>query len=341
MGKKAPRPDPLRSRATRVEKHRRPEKKFPAWYYRVVTLDVIEGYRLVYPEDFDEDLSELDEKEKDEASERECDCGNSECDCDEDTESERSYDGSEAEYYYELKDEREERKRELLEDRKIFEEAKAEMMEYEKAREDEVNAAYKSFEGRKLAKKDRKIPQDSILNQAFDLFSSDHVDRFFLDLDSHHANKSVHFYRDEDEVQDVSSNDGKQVGRQEKLIHGDVRFDSDTGCQFGPFPLPTHARRKTVRVKSHDGKYDLWFKFIGNGYLKLSVSRDLVFEHGLVSSPTAPEMFDFVGIWKDWENEMKEMAAKQERVAKNAPPSPRESWFETNHPMGSWDQGGW
>jgi hypothetical protein len=47
----------------------------------------------------------------------------------------------------------------------------------------------------------------------------------------------------------------------------------------------------------------------------------------------APEVFEFVGIWRDWEIEK---AEQQERMTNaRRSPSPRESWFEMNHPMGS------
>ena len=112
MGRKVPQPDPLRSRVSRVERDHRPNNKFPAWYYRVATPAVISGEREIYPEDFDKDLSELEEKEV-ETSESDCDS--------EDEGSEKSFEGSDAEHYYELKDERQERKRELLEERKSME----------------------------------------------------------------------------------------------------------------------------------------------------------------------------------------------------------------------------
>ena len=87
--------------------------------------------------------------------------------------------------------------------------------------------------------------------------------------------------------------------------------------------------------------YELSFKFIGNGYLKLRVSREMVFMNRYCAGPpappaAAPEMFEFVGIRRDWE---KEKAEQQERMTKaRRSPSPRESWFEMNHPMGSWHQ---
>jgi hypothetical protein len=121
-----PRPDPIRSTASRVEKQRAPQKprdEFPAWFYRVAGIEWNEN-RDYRPTDYDEDLSELEEADEP-SSEQDsvCECDYSGCEEERhledeedswDNKSERSRQGSVADYYYELKDEREERKRELL-----------------------------------------------------------------------------------------------------------------------------------------------------------------------------------------------------------------------------------
>ncbi|OJD24295.1 hypothetical protein ACJ73_04341 [Blastomyces percursus] len=85
-----------------------PSQRLPAWYRRLHALTIKED-RDVTPEDFDEDLSSVSRFSID-----------SEADVDEedeidrvDTLSNRSYNGSGADYYYELKAERKERKLEL------------------------------------------------------------------------------------------------------------------------------------------------------------------------------------------------------------------------------------
>jgi hypothetical protein len=79
--------------------------------------------------EFDEDLSELEES--DESGKKGCDCDGDASECeydleDEDKMSEKSYDGSDADNYYELKETRKERKRELLEQRERHKEEKKE-----------------------------------------------------------------------------------------------------------------------------------------------------------------------------------------------------------------------
>jgi hypothetical protein len=215
-------------------------------------------------------------------------------------------------------------------------------MASEKAREDEVQAAYASFKkARRRARKDgRTIPIDSIVNQGFILYSSDYVDRegFYDEL---YNTKRVDFYHLDRSIQVLRKN-GKQVGGEEKpeYVYGDMYLDSSANSSFGPFRLPTYARRKDVKIKSCDGKYDLLFKFFKNGHLKLSVSRDFIFNSGGTESSSVA-MVNFVVILRDLEKEKKEMAAEKERITKNRPASPRESWFEMNHPMGLWNQMGW
>ena len=324
-------------RPWRVEKNRRPQKAhrpLPAWYYRVASLEYTRGSDP-NPEDFDEDLSELEES--DELDEKKCECGGDaserECDlADEHKESERSYNGSDADIYYELKETRKERKRELLEK---HEEKKA-RIEYAKEKEVEVNAAYKSFKkARRRAKEDKTILLNSIAGQTFKLFSSDYAE--FWNPHLLDGTKYVEFYHLDDQGGfDFSQSAGKQVGTEARPVNGHIYFNARTGCNFGPFPLPTRARRKDVDIKG-DGKYDLSFNFFRNEYLKLRVPRDLL-KDVLVSPSTAPQIFEFVGILRDYENERKDMAEAREKATKNcppSPPSPRESYFEMNHFMGS------
>lgn len=333
------------SQPWRIEKNRRIQnarRPLPAWYYRVASLEYTRG-RDPYPEDFDEDLSELEESDDSDEKECECDGDASECECDledEDKESERSYDGSDADNYYELKETRKERKRELLEQRERHEEEKKARIEYAKEKEEEVNAAYESFRKarRRAKKKNKTIPLDSIAGRTFKLFSSDYAE--FWNPHLLDGTKYVEFYHLDDQGGfDFSRNAGKGVGTEKRPVDGHVYFDAENGCSFGPLPLPTRARRKNVKIKG-DGKYDLSFNFFANGYLKLRVPRDLL-KDALVSPSTAPQIFEFVGILRDYEKERKEIAEAREKTAKNRPPSPRESYFEMNHFMGSWAQSKW
>ncbi|KAK3942586.1 hypothetical protein QBC46DRAFT_379489 [Diplogelasinospora grovesii] len=231
---------------------------------------------------------------------------------DEDDESERLYDGFNADYYYELKEERKERKQEKLRERK----EKERVREIKRIKEKEVRAAYRSLN---KAEKERKIAP------SFKLFCSDYIDHFYSDL---YTTKRVNFYY-LNNANNPRLNKQKLNGKA-NMLYSDVYLDCDANCNFGPFRPPKRVSRKAFKVKSCDDKYELSFKFIGNGYLKLRISREMVFMNPYSASPRAPlpaalEMFEFI-------TERREKIAKARRS-----PSPRETWFKINHPMGSWN----
>jgi hypothetical protein len=308
MTRPAPRSDPLRSRASRVDKRRRPKKGLPDWYYRFNHIQTDDDGEP-HPEDFDEDISELEEEERDkEPAECECDGDESECHCDfededsVDEESERSYDGPDADFYYELKYMREERKRQLLK----HEKDKEQMRESERPKIDEARAAYESF------KTGNNMPMKSIADHYFELFSLDHVDRFYTEV---YRMKRADFYYSDEDGQPGDECMRKHGGENgEKPLFGQVYLDGAASCSFGPFRLPTGTSHE-LKVKSDDNKYDLWFEFVGNGneYLKLRISSALVFKNPLGSSSGAPEMFEFFGVLRDLEKERKE---RQESIAR-------------------------
>lgn len=381
MGKSTKRDDPLRAwrSASRVEKSRANSQaqkhpgRLPAWFYRVcgVRFDARKGdYRDGNAHDFDEDLSELEEdseqgdnadkqfrEERGETVEMDdCECGgeDSECDCqseydsDDDNDSERSFQGSEADYYYELKEEREERKLEKLEDRK----EKARLIEFDKTKEEEVRAAYKSLQKAEKKHKTIPIPIESLAEQGFHLYCSDHVSHAYFPEFAHRTLELYHLDESEGSLNPHLSKEEKQKlgGKTEGFLTGELYLNTDANCSFGPFLAPKRASGKTIKTKSGDGKYELSFKFMGNGYLELKLSREMVFSRPYDSKPppaTAPEVFKFVGIWRDKKKEVAQLkkadAELKEAMAKMRPRSrsPRETWFEMNHPMGAWRQGWW
>jgi hypothetical protein len=222
--KVAPQSDPLRPHVTRVEKpwRQRPTRPdFPAWYRRICGTT---WHRDTRPEDYDEDLSELEpQKEEDECqydneNEEECDCY-----VEDDVESERTYDsgGTDVEEYYMMKDERNDRKRELQQRRKKKDVEKEHQIQLQKAKEEEVHAAWGEFKKtrRRGLKVDwnHTIPLPSIVYQRFKLFSADHADRLYSKLCApYFPSKEVHFFymcKDEDRG---------RLGR----LYGEVHFDT-------------------------------------------------------------------------------------------------------------------
>jgi hypothetical protein len=143
-----------------------------------------------------------------------------------------------------MKDERNDRKRELQQRRRRKDVEKEHQIQLQKAKE-EVHAAWGEFKKtrRRGLKADwnHTIPLPSIVNQRFKLFSADHADRLYSTLCApYFPSKEVHFFymcKDEDRG---------RLGR----LYGEVHFDTCGDCHFGPFRLPTCARRRTVKPRT-------------------------------------------------------------------------------------------
>ncbi|KAF4338932.1 hypothetical protein FBEOM_7108 [Fusarium beomiforme] len=127
-------------------------RRLPSWYCHLVAL-TIKKDRDLYPTDFDGDLPDLGEGStitdgaafehagcecNSDCSDRDCE---SEWDSTEDRLSKRSYDVSDADYYYELEFAREERKREVRDNREHDRKVRAERRNLKSSKEDEVQKA--------------------------------------------------------------------------------------------------------------------------------------------------------------------------------------------------------
>ncbi|KAH8665398.1 hypothetical protein BGZ61DRAFT_593110 [Ilyonectria robusta] len=311
--------DPLRARTSRIKKHtgqQKQKRNYPAWYIRLLRL-TITGDRDVEEYDFDEDISELEEDPDDgPAEERFCDCDGEEdpeCVCQiEDRESERSHDDSGAE-----------KKKE-----------KAELREYDRTKQDEVRAAYQSLKDKRLVP--QQNPVESLATGWFDLFSTDLIDFCYITAASTKRRFDIGYPIQED---------GKIASERPKdwdgIIYCSIYIQDDELCEF-EFPAPKYASLEPITLRSHYGGHKVSVIFIGNGYMKITLSRKSVFmaSHRPVS-PGAQEFFEFFGIIRDEEKARAEGLAAEEKRAREQPPSPRETFFEMYHPMGSWNQSRW
>ncbi|PON20048.1 hypothetical protein TGAM01_v211092 [Trichoderma gamsii] len=316
-----------------------PGQKLPAWYCRLVAL-TIEKKRDVRPEDFDEDLSDIDATPKyngvgNNPSELNCDCDgeDTECDCqssnDSEHSSERSYNGSDADYYYELKHEREERKQQLRDMEVEEKEEKERLRESESVKEEEVQAAYKSLQQAEI-RGSLLCPLDSIASKTFRLYSLDYFDYRYDPV--YYPSKYVEFYYIEE---GDSTCTYKQPPTEETKIQGHLYLNVDCGCDFALFSPPKQAGLKKYSLKDVDGNFAPIFQFISNDHLIVTVSRDLVFMDVPVP-PLAPDMFTFHGVRYDYKEEKRR---RDEERKPQRSPSPRETWFEMSHPMGTWNIG--
>ncbi|KAK2757065.1 hypothetical protein FQN54_005034 [Arachnomyces sp. PD_36] len=315
------------------------KQELPAWYYRIVALTMKED-RDVDPEDFDEDLSSIssvsvDSETDDDDEDSDSGSGSDSGDEDEDSEdavSNESYNGSDADYYYELKEYRKERKLELHRTRKLDEQEKNSHRTFEQEKQKEVQEFYDSL---KNAKKRRKTSLESI-DGRFSLYSADHVDHFFH-LGTY-GSKWVEFYP---EMRNPSDSEPPQSIRQDPRMTGFVDFALDAGCQLEPFSAPKYAGLEEFRLIDTDRKHELVFQILNNDYVKLKVPREVFFENGDPPANT-PEVFEFWGIRDDWKKEMEAMEREiAERKRKRSPPSPKDNWFNNHHPMGYYNQSHW
>ncbi|KAK5994451.1 hypothetical protein PT974_04925 [Cladobotryum mycophilum] len=272
-------------------------RELPAWYCRLVILTMGED-REIEPWDFDEDISELGEGEGDSDPDGlsvACECDSEdECECDflddeEEKQSERSYAGSDAGYYYELKDQRTVRKMELRDEKQRVQKERNSVREFESRKEQEVYAAYEAM--LEAQKTGDPPPLGSIAGKTFYLYSVDHVDYCYEDFLN--PSKYVEFCYISPDGEFCDPPDG------EAKIHGHVYMNAGSGCDFIPFRPPNRAGRQKTRLKARGSEFETVFQFISDKYLIMTVAADSEVIVKDICKPEAavvPDAFTFVGI---------------------------------------------
>ncbi|KAL0941985.1 uncharacterized protein CTRU02_204748 [Colletotrichum truncatum] len=297
-------------------------KELSAWFRRVSALAKVSWDEEVRTFCFDEDMSDIespkparhDEKCKPSGEDRDSE-GQPEDEEDmsdfDDDMSEESYDGPEAEWYYYLKELREERKDNLREMARKKQAAR----EYESGKEEEVRAAYEAL--RKAKREGKKPHLEPLDGKTFRLYSTDHVEHFW---DTIYAPKHVNFHHVDEDFLDASHLSGPPWPWEQEAVYtngkrtvqGQIYLDSGTGCEFPEFRSPSRPSRRKRVMESHDGKHKIVFKFISNEYLTVKLSRDLVFEdHHEPVPESAPKFFKFSGILLNWKKERVERLHRQ------------------------------
>ena len=296
----------------KLKRHLRPKKhsreELPGWFHRL--LPKHEAYfdednwdkpSSVGESDFDEDLSSLEEDdigievELDDAGQEEAEKQGYVCSEDE------SYDGSDAEAYYELKEKRDDYKQ-------TKKEAKNDH-ESEIRYEEEMEIAVRDALRRAGQKRQKGQPLDikSMGRHGFDLFCCDHVKQFYGDL---YSSKSVSFYNSK-RWSAESEFMGDSRTKRMRIVHRSWYGVGDL-CRGGEFvfeiPNPREVSSLTpVMARTIEGHHELSVTFISDAYVILRIPRAVVF--GLASDldykpffppnrHEAPEVFDFYGIAK-------------------------------------------
>lgn len=105
-----------------------------------------------------------------------------------------------------------------------------------------------------------------------------------------------------------------------RIMRGLVYLNAEAGYKFGPFHPRKTASREVITMSSDEGD-ELSLEFIGNGFLRLTLSREMVFTRMWYSKdphpppsppPDAPEVFGFIGILRDHEKEEAERKARMQ-----------------------------
>ncbi|KAJ5364930.1 uncharacterized protein N7496_010643 [Penicillium cataractarum] len=322
------------------------ENPYPPWFFRVLGPCVLSD-RSPSGYEFDEDLSDLasertageeeqptkkrrkledSDKESDEDEDKEDD--EEEDDDKDDSTSERSHADSLADVYYEFKEIREERKRELERERQdiLF------MIQSESEIESQVNQAYRSFID--APKEDKLTSMLSLHATTYIIHCRDQPKYFYNGLGPGY----VEFYH-----LSVEDNFGSNPPPDfdPKRMHGHIYINASNGVQFEPFDPPEEFSGSDFIISPvPSGPHDVRIKFFSRDCIKMSLPKELTFENKEPPAD-APDLFEYVGVRRDWEKWKAERKRMWEEAEKNRPPSPRDSWFERTHPVGYWNQGQW
>jgi hypothetical protein len=204
-----------------------------------------------------------------------------------------------------------------------------------KRKEEEAQKVYDSLKPAKEGKGKGKGKDKKKSLACFEPTASMHFDLYSTHYVTHYPDMSffpplyIEFYY------------SAEIGRpdSEGQLEGHIYIDHGTNCAFKPFFPPKYASLDEHVLKSSDGRYRLTIQFIGDDYLKLKLPRELIPDNKSVSKHSMPNRFEFVSIQRDFEKQREERRkAQAKRKRSPSPASPRESWFEMNHPMGWWNQ---
>lgn len=252
-------------KATRLDYAKRRNR--PEWFHRLCRGRYFN--RDPEPEDFDEDLSDLNSE--DEKDPRDCDCdqegdmfmmsGHYCGDLDD------SGSGSDGEHYISLYELRKDAKKDLIEIQKL----RLSYFDEEKQEIENILAGAEAFKiAYDLAEKEgKKLPLKSIKGQEFDLFNMDYTDKvskWWPHSPQDWTAKRIHFVVHDPEEKDV--------------VHPAIYFE-DSLCRCIPIPIPTHASPEgngEIKLQAKDARYTIWLRFLGDGLVSIRAPRDLVFE---------------------------------------------------------------
>ncbi|EKJ79107.1 hypothetical protein FPSE_00708 [Fusarium pseudograminearum CS3096] len=297
----------------------------PSWYLRVLMLER-RGYEDCESDDdisdeetkFDEDLSDLgDEDWNDGDVTYECECDESEeCSCghqwltSEEKQRREKYTGSDAEYFYELKAERSQRKHEVEEQRQFLQSEKDAALKVDHHMEKKVQKAYAKLQNAKAEGDSRPIEFDTASGMHFDLYSSEFTQIWW---DPYHPTRYIELW----EMSNIEHTLGVPTGPggiepvqpqekeknedsldEEDWMRGHIYFNSDTGCDLVSFEAPKYIGLEEHTIRTNKGDLEVKIRFISNDYLIVTIPSSIALDSAAELDPDVkiPETFVFYAI---------------------------------------------
>ncbi|UPK97822.1 hypothetical protein LCI18_008757 [Fusarium solani-melongenae] len=232
------------------------------------------------------DASNLDVSEQSEPDYGDVDESGDEMD---DKASVRSRDGSEYEFYYHLKEQREMRKEELA------------LIEWDGGLTEK--GYQQRFDGRMEARVKAAMEEDKLGSKkglhlwwgvCYHLCSADHIDHAW---DSSTEMDKIITLPDPTYNEDIH---GPLIAPLDTTkLNGFFRIHDTDVFTFTSLKPPEHSGPDWITVKSDDGAHEIRFRFIDDFHLILEASRDLVFKGAKVDA-SGPDTFVFMGIESEY-----------------------------------------
>lgn len=352
------RPDVLRKTSSvigpqigsyRVQKkyaRRADDKTLPPWFKRLCDLQNRET-RDLKPSDFEEDLSDMSEGEltawEQKRNEpcycichsgcKKCEIGNCDCKCTCESAcllnkvAKETLDAEDAVQFVEMKTMRDRLKIERARKRRKNELEQESSMKLNSERVQEVNVAYRILSvlekqlrgsGAKMDKISWPAGRSASSKRSYTLFSTMHERHCYR---RHSAKMYLEFERMQDE--DTLTPDAESSEPVGRLMAGNI-----WGCKFRPFRPPKRVSSSGIVVETCEGRYRLRFRFLGDGYIKVRVPREVVLlQDGQPSNPQDcqyyPAAFNYVGIDSE-KLELERQRLQEEYIEKqsNSPKPP-------------------
>ncbi|KAI9929417.1 hypothetical protein ASPWEDRAFT_41369 [Aspergillus wentii DTO 134E9] len=174
--------------------------------------------------------------------------------------------------------------------------------EFQAGNEKEVDDAEESL--KRAIMNGERLPRLALEDAYFNLYCGDYVNYSWDPLDGYP--RHIEFYGALNNV---------RYSPPTKPLEGKISFDDNAECNFTAFIQPKNASLNGFQLKDVNGNHKFLIQFFSNDYLRIRVSRELVFQ-GKIPPPHTPEFFDFSGIRFDVKKARAKRAREEQMVRK-------------------------